>query len=74
MSDVIQMMRLLRNKPPYLRNSRIARILSNSQFDLDRDRSVDIHDMRIVLRYRAGLRSSALGDNVDEEKIRALFR
>ena len=77
MSDVIQMMRLLRRNSPYLsppRNARIARILSNSQLDLDGDGSVDIHDMRIVLRYRAGLRGNVLGDNVDEEKIRALFR
>ena len=46
----------------------------NLRLDLDGDNTVDTIDLRIILRYLAGLRGTALGEGVQPEQVEALFQ
>ena len=44
------------------------------RLDLDGDNTVDTIDLRIILRYLAGLRDAALGEGVQSADVEALFQ
>ena len=44
------------------------------RLDLDGNNTVDMTDLRIILRHLAGLRGAALGEGVQQEQVEALFQ
>ena len=44
------------------------------RLDLDGNNTVDMTDLRIILRHLAGLRGAALGEGVEPEQVEALFQ
>ena len=44
------------------------------RLDLDGNNTVDMTDLRIILRYLAGLRDAALGEGVEQEQVEEVLR